>query len=385
MTRPGQHRRLLPVVVAGGVFVFGPLVAGLAGARATALENRPLADRPSLSAGWKVFDEASLWVSDHLPVRTAAVQARSEVVRGVFGDHAVEPTRVVDGVAWPSVVEGRDRWLYAGGDFVNACHPQLGVEETVERLERMTTLLREHGRTVAVVVVPDKSTVVDDGLPARYLGRACAAERKDAFWSAYTGRDPDFLDLRPALEEADAGPGRAYLRSDSHWTPAGALVYARAVVDHVAPGTWEQSEVRAGAPFRKQGDLASVLLEDRVDEVPGWDVVRPEVRLDSESRSGDFTFRTQQSSDDPGALVRGRTAIIGDSFTFNSRAAWTPWFERSTTRHWVKTEPDLVLHEMVESDTVVLELVERDIATGDLGVFDEAFVDRLEAGLRAAD
>ena len=44
-----------------------------------------------------------------------------------------------------------------------------------------------------------------------------------------------------------------------------------------------------------------------------------------------------------------------------------------------------MLHEMVESDTVVLELVERDIATGDLGVFDEEFVADLEAGLRAAD
>jgi alginate O-acetyltransferase complex protein AlgJ len=378
------YRRALPAAVAGVLFVFAPLAAGLAGERAQPLENRPLADRPSLSAGWGVFDEASRYVQEHLPVRNAAVDVHGTVVRGVFGDRAVEPATVVDGLAYPSVVDGRNGWMYFGADFKNPCHPTMAVDRTVDQLARLAQILRDAGKRVAVVVVPDKSSVVVDGLPSRYVGRHCAAERKQQFWQEYAGRDPDLLDLRPALAKADQTPGRAYLKTDSHWTPAGSVAYAKTLVDHVAPGTWRDEDLRPGGVFRKEGDLAAILLDDQVDEVPDLRVVRQGVTLDSQTRNGHYTYRYRSSAPERQALVRGRTALVGDSFTYNSRDAWSPWFEQITTRHRANTQPALIMDDLVASQTVLFEVVERDAASGTLGVLDPAFLDDLEQRLAAS-
>jgi hypothetical protein len=366
------------------LFVFAPLAAGLAGERARPLENRPLAERPSLSAGWGVFDEASRYVQEHLPVRNAAVDVHGTVVRSVFGDPGVAPATVVGGVAYPSVVDGRDGWMYFGGDFKNPCHPRMAVDQTVDQLLRLAQVLRDAGKRVAVVVVPDKSSVVVDGLPSRYLGRDCAAERKQQFWQEYAGRDRDLLDLRPALATADKAPGRAYLKTDSHWTPVGSVAYAKLLVDHVAPGTWRDEDLRPGGVFRKKGDLAAVLLDDQVDQVPDLKVLRPEVTLDSQTRNGHYTYRYRSSAPERQALVRGRTALVGDSFTYNSREAWSPWFEQITTRHRANTQASLVMDELVASQTVLFEVVERDAASGSLGVVNPAFLDDLEQRLAAS-
>jgi hypothetical protein len=373
--------RRAPIALAGALFVFLPTMAGLAGERARPLENKALADRPSMAAGWDVFDEASAYVQDHLPVRNAAVDIHGKVVGGVFGDRAVAPTRTAGGVAYPSVVDGENGWMYYGADFLNPCHPQLPVDRTVGQLTRLATILRGAGKQVAVVVVPDKSSVVVDELPARYIGRECSKERKQEFWAAYAGHDPDFIDLRPALAAADRGPGGAYLKTDSHWTPAGSVAYAKALVDHLSAGTWSADDLKHGGTFRKHGDLATVVLEDTVDEVPDVSVHRAGVTRTHESRSGHYTFRYRNTSPEPAALVRGDTSLIGDSFTYNSRDIWSPWFEDVTTRHRANTATSLVFADLEAAQNVIFEVVERDAASGSLGSVNDAFLDELEKRL----
>jgi len=373
--------RLAPIALAGALFVFLPTLAGLAGEHARPLENKPLADPPSLTAGWDVFDEASAFVQDHLPVRNAAVDLHGKVVSKAFGDPPLAPTQTAGGVAYPSVVDGENGWMYYGADFLHPCNPELPVDRTVDRLTRLATILRGAGKQVAIVVVPDKSSVVVDELPSRYIGRKCSQERKQQFWSAYAGHDPDFLDLRPALAAADRVPGRAYLKTDSHWTPAGSVAYAKSLVDHLSAGTWSAKDLRRGGTFRKHGDLATVLLEDTVDEVPNVSVHRDGVTPTHESRSGNYTFRYRNTSPEPTALVRGRTSLIGDSFTYTSRETWSPWFENVTTRHRANTATSLVLGDLAASSNVIFEVVERDAASGSLGSVNDAFLNELEERL----
>lgn len=377
--RPRGHRVL--VLAAAAVFVFLPVVAGLLGLRAKPLENRPLADRPSLAAGWDVFDEASAYVRDHLPVRNAAVEAHGKAVRSLFREPPTVASTVVDGVAYPKVVLGHDGWLFYGGDFQNPCTPVAGVTQSVDRLERVATLLRKAGKDVAVVVVPDKSTIVADQLPDRYIGRQCAAQRKSAFWSAYTRVGGDLLDLRQPLSRASGQAGGAYLRSDSHWTPRGGLAYAQALTGHLDHGVWQPEDLREGGTFRKAGDLGAFILEERVDAVPDVKVQRQGVRAVSQDRQGRYTFHYRNEAGDDQALVRGRTVLVGDSFTFNSRDQWSPWFEDITTYHRSSSTGAEILDAVVDADTVVLEVVERDASSGRLGRFSEKFVNALEKRL----
>ena len=141
------HR--LAVLAAGALFVFLPLIAGGLGMRAKPLENRPLAEPPSLAAGWEVFDEASTYVQDHLPVRSAAVDVHSTVVREVFRQPPTVASVTVDGVAYPRVVQGEGGWLFYGGDFWCPAPRAQTSRATVDRLERLATspaLLRARGR-----------------------------------------------------------------------------------------------------------------------------------------------------------------------------------------------------------------------------------------------
>ena len=378
----GRGLRLLPGLLAALLFVFAPVGVAVFGVHAKPLENRPLADTPSLRSGWRVFDETSAYVTDHLPIRTAAVDAHGAVVRSLFRQPVEVSSVLVDGVAYPRVVAGKDRWLYYGGDFQNACSPKEPVKATVDRLERVAQLLRDSGREVAVVVAPDKSTVVDEQLPDRYIGRLCSTERKSAFWQEYDRRGGDLLDVRSGLERVMGQEGTAYLQSDSHWTPRGGLVFAQRIVSHLDPDAWRADDLEPSGTFRKTGDLGPLLLEERTDAVPnvvrakGWS--KPTFQ-----KTGRYDVRYRQPTARETGLVRGRTALIGDSFTFTSREQWLPWFADVSTRHRLQSNRKAVMDAVLASDNVVIEAVERDVASGRNGVLDDRFVAELQRRLSA--
>jgi hypothetical protein len=373
--------RLVPGLVAALAFVFAPVGVAVFGVHAKPLENRPLADKPSLRSGWKVFDETSAYVTDHLPIRTAAVDAHGAVVRSLFRQPVEVSSVLVDGVAYPRVVAGKNRWLYYGGDFQNTCSPKELVKATVDRLERVAELLRESGREVAVVVAPDKSTVVSEQLPDRYIGRLCSTERKSAFWKEYDRRGGDLLDVRGGLERAMGQEGTAYLQSDSHWTPRGGLVFAERIVRHLDRDAWRAGDLKASGTFRKTGDLGPLLLEERTDAVP--DVVRATGwTKPTFQKTGRYDVRYRQPARETG-LVRGRTTLIGDSFTFTSREQWLPWFADVSTRHRLQSNRKAVMDAVLASDNVVIEAVERDVASGRNGVLDDRFVAELQRRLSA--
>jgi hypothetical protein len=290
----------------------------------------------------------------------------------------------VGGVAYPRVVQGDDGWLFYGGDFQSPCAPREDVEATVDRLERLATILRSSGREVAVVVAPDKSSIVTEHLPSRYIGRQCASARKEMFWQAYDDRGGDLVDVRPALREAHQQPGGAYLRSDTHWTPAGWNAYARTLVDHLSPGLWDERALEADGTLKVDGDLAPYVLEERTDEVPLVSVKRPGVELVEQQRASRHTFRYTNTTSGSARLLTGSTAMVGDSFMYKATPAWLPWFEKATTWHGGRSSRESVLKSIVSSRRVVFEVVERDAASGRLGMVDDAFLEQLEQRLAAS-
>src|SRR5215510_9812971 len=62
-TLQSPHRRRIMVVplVVGLVFLFGPLIAKLAGDRSEPIDNRPLAEMPSASDGWDFIPNFTTW------------------------------------------------------------------------------------------------------------------------------------------------------------------------------------------------------------------------------------------------------------------------------------------------------------------------------------
>ena len=388
-----RRRPRAPLVLAVGlVFLFTPAAAFVSGVRATEIENRRLAPFPSVSEGWDFFPQFATWATDHLPLRDRAVAANTSLSETVFdeapqyggapggaGPVGPAPEASSGPRTYAPVLEGEDDWLFFGADVSNACEPEVELDATLTGLTRFGQLLQRAGKTYVFVVAPDKSTMNPDRLPDRYVGDDCAPAAKEAFWQRLQDAPPPgYVDLREPLEQLqEREDERLWRPSDTHWAPRGALVFAEQVARTLDPRLWSTSEVRPTGPVQLRGDLAAQLGTPREDEVPGYALRRPGVTVTTNAE----TRLAATTTDAP--LWTPPTLVLGDSFTQSSRDALAPLFASAQIVHPETANVDAasVVRAVQGADTVVLEIVERSVATGDVPVVGEPFLAALEQAL----
>jgi hypothetical protein len=390
------------------LFFFGPLGAFLAGERPEEFENRALAELPSASDGWAFFPRFTDWAVDHLPLRQQAVEANTAVSSGVFGEApsfgsgssdapvaGVPATGGTDGredVAYPEVIEGEDGWLYFGGDVINLCDPVRSVEETFEALDRLARAVEQSGRRFVLTVAPDKATVYPDALPETYVGQECAEARRAEFWEALYDEPPTgYVDLRRDLEEAQRRTGEPiYRRTDTHWADRGAAVYARELLRALDPSLLASTSFQDDGPTTWPGDLATMSGRPTEDEYTAVSVSRPGVRpvgrddiaLPEMSQAGPVTV-TNETSGAP--LFEPATLLLGDSFSNSSRPLLGPMFRQVTVLHneYADIDAQATADALADADVVVLEIVERTIASGRGVMIDDRTLAAVERTLAA--
>ncbi len=393
---PARRRRWL-VLALGLVFLFAPAAAFVSGVRATEIENRRLAAFPSVADGWEFFPRLTVWATDHLPLRDRAVEANTELSEGVFGEApqyggsapaggagpvAPAPAASAGPRTYAKILQGEDDWLFFGADVQNACEPEVELDTTLAGLSRFGDLLERAGKRYVFVVAPDKSTMNPDRLPDSYVGDDCAPEAKQAFWERLQSSPPTgYVDLEDPLEQLQQDEGdRLWRPSDTHWAPRGALVFAEQLARALDPQLWRTSALRRTGPVELRGDLAAQLGTPRTDEVPGWQLERAGVTVTSETE-------TRLASTTTGApLWTGPTLVLGDSFTQSSKTALAPLFAGAQIVHPETAVADAaaVVQAVRGADTVVLEIVERSVAGGDVPIIDPTFTALLEQALAPA-
>lgn len=189
-------------------------------------EMRELAPWPDPQAtplvAWPAKFEA--WLRDHFPLRGHIVRAHSVVRHRWLGAPSA------------NVIVGRDDWLFYAGDRTaedftgrDALTPeQLAHWSAV--LEGRRAWLRARGIAHLFVIVPNKSTIYPEQMPAGL--RAAARPGKTDQLLAHLrarGSDAAVLDLRPTLLALRAQQ-RAYWTADSHWNAHGHLAATEAIL-----------------------------------------------------------------------------------------------------------------------------------------------------------
>ena len=248
--------------------LFAPVVAFGVGVRAKAIENRPLAELPKAADGWRIFPEMTAYATDRLPLREHAIDLNDRLIEGVFGQPPVKASSggpAVGGPAaagsldnlFPSVIEGKDGWLYLGGDMRIPCLATRPVGETVSELTALRDVVEKSGRRFVFVVAPDKSSVVPEHLPDDYPGKRCARERKAEMWDALggiEGREDWLIDLREPLLDRQAADGAdIYRPNDTHWTPRGGAVFGQELLGVLSPGPHRLRRRRADGGAESTG------------------------------------------------------------------------------------------------------------------------------------
>lgn len=407
----GRHLATLrrrPFVFAMALlFFFGPAVAFGLGARPTEFENRKLTEFPSLSDGWKFFPDFTSWAIDHLPLRQQAVQANAAVSEGVFGEPPSTREQTGGGpvagvpsgrsttagsqkVDYPQVIQGRNGWLYYGADVSNLCQPARTIQQTMDRLNRLAEAVDASGRRFVLVIAPDKSTVYPQDLPKTYLGEKCAAERRDAFWTAVHEHPPlGYVDLRDDLVAEQKRTGPIYRPTDTHWAPRGAAIYAWDLARALDPALLNGTQVVPTGTAQRQGDLGRLIGQPHLDTFDDVAIARtgvspvgrPSLDLPDPPLTGPVSV-TNESTGAP--LFEPRTLLLGDSFTASSRATLGPFFADLDLLHneTGDNDPQIVASAMVDADVVVLEIVERNIASGRGSIINYDTLSLIEGTLR---
>ncbi len=218
---PPTSRAAAAPVVAGMVLA-GFLAAGaLANLWAFGVQDNALLSRPPTLAS--VLDgDVTAEIGKALatsPLPEAAARAERALSWRALGDLG------------PRVRHGCDDWLFLSDELM--VHPggEANARARAELVRRTADRLRGQGIALQVAVVPDKSRIQAADLCG--IPRAGAMAPRVSTWvDELRAAGVAALDLSPALA---ALPDDAFLRTDTHWTPAGAQAAAAAVASTLRP------------------------------------------------------------------------------------------------------------------------------------------------------
>ncbi|HEY0804133.1 MAG TPA: hypothetical protein VGD84_03675, partial [Pseudonocardiaceae bacterium] len=237
--RPRHGSRQRTALTCALVFFLAPALAFVFGVRPQDFENHRLAAFPSPSSGWAFFTGMSNWATDHLPLRNLDVRAENGISTGLFGEppafsgtdrQAGAPVGPIQapsprprpstggGAADSQVIVGTNGWLYYAQDMTSKCGPSQPLSTTIGELVALRTAIESSGRSLVLVIAPDKSTVLPRYLPDSYPGKDCATQAANPFWSAVTS-NAGAIDLRAGLRTLDTSNQQpVYYPADTHWT-----------------------------------------------------------------------------------------------------------------------------------------------------------------------
>jgi alginate O-acetyltransferase complex protein AlgJ len=356
-TRPSSSRWDRVVAVAFVAALAVPGLALIAGIRPPELENRAAGALPTLDAQsltepgtYQAIDD---YVTRNLPARDVAVDAYATLDYGLLG-----------GSTDPDVVLGHDDWLFFAGELMPTC--VVTPEALIRALDAVAAQAEAANVQFRFGIAPDKHAIYPEQVRTDPpIPEACTDAARDEVRAAMAARPGAAVDMWSAvLAERDRSESPLYFTQDSHWTPDGAMPAIAALVESLAPGVWDPSEITADGTSRYPMELARLMGKPRDAIVPRY-VVRPSVTLeegvlpttvDLGNARDIFDYRTSGTAD----VVPGTTLIVYDSFFNINRQRIAPWFERSVWVHAgdLRDHPEIA-DILPPLDSIVLERVER--------------------------
>ena len=320
-----------------GLAVLGPspLLANESAVRTPALQNR------DGSFNRSVLTDVSNYVERRFAFRPLLVSARSLLYEKLLGSSAE-----------PQVLLGREGELFYASTLNDYCGIGLSdgeLRQIAAHLREIQDALEGQGKTFLFTVAPNKNSLIPEAMPGRF------SENLDS---------SNYRRLLPFLEEAGvntvdlhrllAGRTDLYYRSDSHWTAEGAALAADTLLEALG-----RSSDFTDGPFAKQGvhtgDLYRMLYptgkgrEAETVYIPGFSH-----ETEADPRNGDAVTIRSSSAAGEGSLYCLRDSFGNALYPYLAEAFSTAEFSRSA-------DYSLEAFSGIEADTVLLEIVERNL------------------------
>jgi alginate O-acetyltransferase complex protein AlgJ len=133
-------------------------------------------------------------------------------------------------LAHGDVVVGKNEWLFTSFEFANPADSS-DTEATVQLLQKVNKLFEKNGITLALVIVPSKIRIHGDQLPESRPLDSYTANKYEGIVPKLLAGGVNVVNLNQAFLDS---PNRTsetplFMRLDTHWAPAGALLAAETV------------------------------------------------------------------------------------------------------------------------------------------------------------
>ncbi|MGW3998079.1 alginate O-acetyltransferase AlgX-related protein [Amycolatopsis sp. NPDC004772] len=377
--RPRHGGKQLVALICATVFFLTPNLSVVFGARPGEFENRALTPFPSLGQGWSFFPQLGNWATDHLVLREQAVHTADGISRGVFGEppplnqeHQQGPLQVpgdtkLDPRQFPTVIEGKNGWLYLGDEVTSHCVPTENLDTTFDRLRQFRDGIEASGRQLVVVIAPDKATMVPEHLPDNYLGKDCHDSVQNDFWRRVDAEN-FMVDLRKPLQDWANRKGQPlYGPLDAHWNDEGAITAVREVTEKLRPGITSSWRVQPKENWELPADLPRLIGRTGLTDGTHY-ALMPDGRTDlTRTMPGDYIPPVHTDTASGTGTYGLRTAWLGDSFTIRTLPYMAATFRDLTAMHYSTSDSDsgAAIADLLErSDVVVVEFAERGLIAG---------------------
>lgn len=225
------------------------------------------------------------------------------------------------------VRQGCPGWLFIADELTLHPHAAANAEARAHKVSALSEQLGKRGIQLLVAVVPDKSRIAADQLCG--IARSAQLNTRAQAWQAtLQASGVAVLDLAPQLQPLGSA---AFLRTDTHWSEAGADAAAQAIAARIkqlgiSATPAKQFSVEAGTQQVRPGDLVRLA---GLDWLPAS--LQPQQELVAASQLQEVTVPGEEGSlgeDDLfGDSQLPNIAVIGTSFSRNSN--FIPFLERA--------------------------------------------------------
>lgn len=166
----------------------------------------------------------------------------------------------------PGVAVGSDSWLFSDEELHAVAHAERNTKQNWALIRGVRRELEAQGITLVLAILPAKARLYPE-----YLGEQRPSRIMQPLYQQFhAGANQAGLiapDLLTPLQNAKQGGAQVFLRTDTHWTPAGAEVVARQLAERIRSAHLLQEPprlyvTRPGAAQEHQGDLVAFLPLD---------------------------------------------------------------------------------------------------------------------------
>jgi alginate O-acetyltransferase complex protein AlgJ len=232
-------------------------------------ENKRLADKPALDLSNldKYPPAYDVYYTDHFPFRNTLIY-----------DYNYFSARYLEKSPRPEqVITGKNGWLYQTDLILNGYtgkfhFSQEELEKTVKEIDYRAGKCAEEGAVYYVVILPNKSSVYPEYLPAcfrKYPGEN-SIDQLLGYIKAHSS--VKVIDLREGMRAAKK-EGQLYLKGDTHWNELGTFLAYQQIIQ------WLAKDIPLSKPL-ELSDMHlydTVIMGGNIIEMIGMEKTWPEV------------------------------------------------------------------------------------------------------------